>query len=77
METLFKKNQSRIKGAFASDFFTKRYNDMRTRLLLEIEAERRRNSSIWQLIKRKDNEIANLNAKLRNFAEQDKISNLF
>ena len=84
METLFEQKQNRIKGAFASDFFTKRYNSMKNRLSLQNEALLRQISGFWRLIRSKDEEISKLKAenaellvKLRNFAEQDKISNLF
>ena len=57
---------------------------MKNRLSLQNEALLRQISGFWRLIRSKDDEISKLKAenaellvKLRNFAEQDKISNLF
>lgn len=83
METLFK-NQNRIKGAFSSDFFTKRYNAMEKRLELKIEVLTRQICSFWRIIRIKDETILklkkennDLKIKLLTFDECDRFANLF
>lgn len=77
MNTLFEQKQPKIGRYWAKDDHVIEHNRIVAGLKATIQMLLSQSAGIANLLRQRDEEILELKAKLRKFAEQDKLSNKF